>query len=119
MKNKLKARLPKINFILGGLLFLLSSLSFFDSGQVPHAIIFLVLGLVKLILLSIQGRNPAWVNFLVLGINALGAAIVAFDYQAKDASAIHLVWWLAAGLYTLSLLICLRKYTRTNHRISN
>ncbi|MEL6656633.1 MAG: hypothetical protein AAFY48_23040 [Bacteroidota bacterium] len=109
MKNKLKARLPKFNFILGGALFLLSSLSFFESGQIPQAILFLVLGLVNLTLLRFQGRNPTWVNLLVLGLNALGAAVVALDYQAKDASAIHLVWWLAAGLYLVSIGVHYRK----------
>ena len=119
MRNKLKARLPKINFILGGLLFLLSSLSFFGDDQVTQATIFLILGLINLALFRFQHRYPAWINILVLGLNAIGAVVVALDYQSKGTSGLHLAWWLVAGLYAVSVVVQLRKYWQTSQHTSN
>lgn len=103
MRNKLKERLPKINFILGAALFLLSSFSFYGDGQNIPALVFLALGLGNLALVRFSAGTKLWVNLLVLGFNAAGAVVVALDYQNKGTTGLHLVWWLVAILYTLSI----------------
>lgn len=103
MRNKIKERLPKINFVLGAALFLLSSFSFYGDGQNIQAIIFLLLGLGNLALVRFSEGTTLWVNLLVLAFNVAGAVVVALDYQSKGTTGLHLVWWLIAILYTVSI----------------
>ena len=103
MRNKIKERLPKINFILGAVLFLLSSFSFYSNGQSIQAIIFLLLGLCNLALVRFAAGSSLGVNLLVMVFNAAGASVVALDYQEKGTQGLHLVWWLVAFLYAVSI----------------
>ncbi len=103
MRNKLKERLPKMNFILGAALFLLSSFGFYGDGQTVQAILFLLLGLGNLALVRFSNGTTLWVNLLVMGFNAAGAVVVALDYQSKGTTGLHLVWWLIAVLYSVSI----------------
>lgn len=109
MRNKIKERLPKINFILGAALFLLSSFSFFGEGQVSYAILFLIIGLTNLALIRFQPGQAKWVNAVVLALNVAGAILVALDYQAKGTKGLHLAWWLISALYLLALFLQLRR----------
>lgn len=103
MRNKLKERLPKVNFILGATLFLLSSFSFYGDGQTVQAIVFLLLGLGNLALVRFSNGTTPWVNLLVMGFNSAGAVMVALDYQNKGTTGLHLVWWFVAVLYLVSI----------------
>lgn len=109
MRNKLKERLPKINFILGGVLFLLSSFSFYGDGKLTHAVLFLLLGLLNLLLIRFAFGNRRWVNPVVLGLNVLGAIAVALDYQSRGTEGLHLMWWFIAILYLIATVVTIRK----------
>ena len=103
MRNKLKERLPKINFILGVALFLLSSFSFYGDGQNVQAVVFLLLGLGNLALVCFSNGTTLWVNLLVMVFNTAGAVVVALDYQSKGTTGLHIAWWLIAVLYLVSI----------------
>lgn len=109
MANKLKERLPKISMFLGVALFLLSSFAFFEEGKNLYGLIFLLIGILNFV---VARKNPATSNRavqLVTLLNIIGASLVALDYQRAGTQGIHLAWWVAALMYTATLVLSVWK----------
>ncbi|SRX74504.1 hypothetical protein [Aequorivita antarctica] len=111
MKPKLKAKLFRFSFLLNAFIFLLGGLSLLEEGKYALAILQFVTALFNLFMLlkRISPKRRITLNYIILILNILVAASVALDYYFMGKEKIKYLWFFAAFMYTVALIVKVRK----------
>ncbi len=118
MNPKTKAKLYRFSFLLNAFIFIMGGLSFLEEGKNALAILQFVTALFNLFMMlkRLSPQMSIKLNYLILILNILVAASVAFDYYSMGRGAIMYPWIAAAIMYTFALIIQYRKKNKIlNH----
>ena len=111
MNPKTKAKLFRFSFLLNAFIFFIGGLSFLEEGKNVLAILQFVTAIFNLLMLlkRLSPQLRTKLNYLILILNILVAASVAFNYYSLGSGAIKYPWIAAAIIYTIALLVQYRK----------
>ncbi len=115
MKAKRKAKLFRFSFLLNAFIFFIGGLSLLEDGKNPLAILQFVTALFNLFMLlkKLSPKKRITLNYIILILNILVAASVAFDYYFMGKGKITYLWFFAAIMYTVALIVQIRKQRRS------
>ncbi len=108
---KIKAKLFRFSFLLNAFIFFIGGLSFLEEGKNALAILQFVTALFNLFMLlkKLSPKKRITLNYIILILNILVAASVAFDYYFMGKEKIKYLWFFAAIMYTVALIVHIRK----------
>ncbi|MBR9920466.1 MAG: hypothetical protein GYB31_06470 [Bacteroidetes bacterium] len=111
MDTEKKKRVLKIAFLLNGFLFLLGGVGLVQDGKWGMAVLqflaaaFNIMMVLPLFKESVKTR----LNVLILGMNVMVTASIAWDYHLSGANYIQYAWLTAAVMSLLALFVYLKK----------
>lgn len=90
---------------------MLGGLSLLEEGKYALAILQFVTALFNLFMLlkRISPKRRITLNYIILILNILVAASVALDYYFMGKEKIKYLWFFAAFMYTVALIVKVRK----------
>lgn len=105
-----KERIIRFSTILAALLFAMSALSFFKSGQVLYGFILLIIsGLNIAVLVFLKDRKQI-TNIVLNFMNSVAAGVTTYDYIQRETDYIHYVWMLTTLMFlALTLYLVFKK----------
>lgn len=111
MKPKLKAKLFRFSFLINAFIFFTGGLSLLEEGKYALAILQFVTALFNLFMLlkRLSPKRRITLNYIILILNILVAASVALDYYFMGKEKIKYLWFFAAFMYTVALIVQVRK----------
>ncbi|SRX54447.1 hypothetical protein AEQU1_01457 [Aequorivita sp. CIP111184] len=120
MKPKLKAKLFIFSFLINAFIFLLGGLSLLEEGKNALAILQFITALFNLFMLlkKFSPKKRITLNYIILILNILVAASVAFDYYFMGKEKIKYLWFFAAIMYTVALIVQVRKQRISENKVS-
>lgn len=108
-----KERLSRFSNILAALLFAMSALSFFKSGQLSYGLILLIISVLNIATLIFLKEKRRLTNVVLSFMNALAAGITAYDYMQRKTDYIHYIWILTTAMFlAVTLYFIFKKETR-------
>ncbi|MDC7999502.1 hypothetical protein POV26_00470 [Aequorivita todarodis] len=119
MNPKLKAKLFRFSFLLNAFIFFIGGLGLLEEGKNALAILQFVTALFNLFMLlkKLSPKKRIALNYIILILNILVAASVAFDYYFMGKEKIKYLWFFAAFMYTVALIVHIRKQRNSEARV--
>lgn len=120
MNSKTKAKLFRFSFLLNAFIFFIGGLSFLEEGKHALAILQFITALFNLFMLlkKLSPKKRITLNYIILILNILVATSVAFDYYFMGKEKIKYLWFFAAIMYTVALIVQVRKQRISENKVS-
>ncbi len=120
MNAKTKAKLFRFSFLINAFIFFTGGLSLLEEGKYALAILQFVTALFNLFMLlkTLSPQKRITLNYIILILNILVAASVAFDYYFMGKEKIKYLWFFAAIMYTVALIVQVRKQRISENKVS-
>lgn len=108
-----KERIIRFSTILAALLFAMSAISFFKTGQVFFGFILLIIAGINIAVLVFLKDRQRTTNIVLNFMNTIAAGITTYDYIQREADYIHYVWITTTLMFlTLTLYLVFKKNRR-------
>lgn len=119
MNAKIKTKLFRFSFLLNAFIFFIGGLSLLEEGKNTLAILQFVTALFNLFMLlkKLSPKKRISLNYIILILNILVAASVAFDYYFMGKEKIKYLWFFAAFMYTIALIVQIRKQRSSEDKV--
>lgn len=111
MNPTTRAKLFRFSFLLNAFIFLIGALGLFEQGKNGLAILQFVTVLFNLYMFfkKLSPTKNRMLNYIILILNILVAASVAIDYHIMGKDRIKYLWFIAACMYLVALIVQVRK----------